>query len=697
MKEDGAKRLGNEGAYLPSNRFGLTPQKYWDVAEATIRLLSSKGVLNPKDQEKVLAAVQHRITPTMELETVSSGELIKKYRDIANQVVEFEGLHTGSPTLDKYLLGVQRKNFMIIGAKSGVGKCHRKGTEVLMADGTTKKIEDIKIGEYVQGVDGRRKVLGTHQGFGACYKITPRKGEPFFVTDKHIMTCMHYRTKGTKVLRELIDIPIEELIRQATDEEGFYRKFKLYRPSVEYQSKTLKLNPYILGIWLGDGTTTGPSLTTMDEEVKNAWLQCAKEYKLAVRVTRQGNNKARTYHLHVARGQHNPLSAQLRELGVLGHKHIPLQYLTSSREQRLALLAGLIDTDGYLAHGCYEIVQKSKLLAKQIAQLARGLGFGVSMREKCVMGQVYQRMFIFGDIHQIPTKVPRRKAPSRRMNKDPKTTGFRIDRVDDAEYFGIAVNDDHRYMLGDNTLTHNTLLCNFMTANFACQGERILYLALEESEEEVGSRWAKIVINNGLAVPDEGVSFAYAEMISTIKEDKYNLIPIISVYAQLGYTMVVVDMLNNLIDTVRDEDGNVFLNRLVSAVQNSGMTLVMTTRLRQPITDMEKEFPTMDSIYGRVDLGYVVSKCLALTPLSDITDGNTYLRVHILKNRRKQIGMPLLYPVLRISNLLEVTDIGNDDKAEELRKEFESNGGKRARTPKTDEDKTTHMARGATF
>lgn len=220
---------------------------------------------------------------------------------------------------------------------------------------------------------------------------------------------------------------------------------------------------------------------------------------------------------------------------------------------------------------------------------------------------------------------------------------------------------------------------------------------MEESEEEVGSRWAKIVINNGLAVPDEGVSFAYAEMISTIKEDKYNLIPIISVYAQLGYTMVVVDMLNNLIDTVRDEDGNVFLNRLVSAVQNSGMTLVMTTRLRQPITDMEKEFPTMDSIYGRVDLGYVVSKCLALTPLNDITDGNTYLRVHILKNRRKQIGMPLLYPVLRISNLLEVTDIGNDDKAEELRKEFESNGGKRARTPKTDEDKTTHMARGARF
>jgi len=365
LKDEGTKKLGNEGAYLPPNRYGMTPQKYWDVAEATIKLLASKGVLNPKDQEKVLAAVQHRITPMQELETISSGDLIEKYKDIANQVVEFDGLHTGSPTLDAYLLGVQPKNFMVIGARTGVGK---------------------------------------------------------------------------------------------------------------------------------------------------------------------------------------------------------------------------------------------------------------------------------------------------------------------------------------------TLVANFMIANFACQKEKILYLALEESEEEVGSRWAKVVLNNHLKVPKDSVHFAYAEMISAIKEDKYNLIPILSVYAQLGFTMVAVDMLNNLIDTVRDEDGNVFLNRLVSAVQNSGMTLVMTTRLRQPITDMEKDFPTMDSVYGRVDLGYVVSKCIALTQLDDVGDGNTYLRVHILKNRRKQIGMPLTYPILKVSNLLEISDTGNDDRAEELRKAYEANGGHKPKPPKAeDADKTTHLAKDADF
>lgn len=703
MKDEGTKKLGNEGAYLPPNRYGMTPQKYWDVAEATIKLLASKGVLNPKDQGKVLAAVQHRITPMQELETISSGDLIEKYKDIANQVVEFDGLHTGSPTLDAYLLGVQPKNFMVIGARTGVGKCHRKGTRVLMADGTTKKIEDIAIGEFVQGIGAPRKVLGKHSGFGRCYKICPKKGDPFYVSDSHIMTCMRYKEKyshrkvvGMEHLLE--DIAIEDLMTKKKHADGTFTHYKLYRPTIEYPTKKLSLDPYILGVWLGDGSASETAITTMDAEVRDRWLEQARALDMQCRRTTRVGSKATTYHLYTARGQNNPLLDIFRQLGILENKHIPLEYLTGDRQQRLALLAGLLDTDGYLSHGVFEITQKRLLLAQQIAQLARGLGLSVTHRTKIVNGAEYQRLFISGDVSFIPTLVPRRHAKQRTMKKDPLVTGFRIEQVEDSEYCGIMVDGDQRYLLWDNTATHNTLVANFMIANFACQKEKILYLALEESEEEVGSRWAKVVLNNHLEVPKDSVHFAYAEMISAIKEDKYNLIPILSVYAQLGFTMVAVDMLNNLIDTVRDEDGNVFLNRLVSAVQNSGMTLVMTTRLRQPITDMEKDFPTMDSVYGRVDLGYVVSKCIALTQLDDVGDGNTYLRVHILKNRRKQIGMPLTYPILKVSNLLEISDTGNDNRAEELRKAYEANGGHKPKPPKDeDADKTTHLAKDANF
>lgn len=241
-----------------------------------------------------------------------------------------------------------------------------------------------------------------------------------------------------------------------------------------------------------------------------------------------------------------------------------------------------------------------------------------------------------------------------------------------------------------------TLLANFMVAKFAEQGERILYLALEESEEEVGDRWAKVVQNNGFNIPDDKVYFMFGEKISNIKEDKQNIIPLIATASQLGYTMVVVDMLNNLIDTVRDENSNVLLNRIIDVCHKTDMTLIMTARLRQPLSDQEKDFPQMESVYGRVDLGYIVSKCIAVTAVADtdeyvesiksrmLGEGRpieeieklTWLRISVLKNRRKQIGMKPIWPILSVNNLLQIEDTGSSDNASRILEEYENNNGR---------------------
>lgn len=227
----------------------------------------------------------------------------------------------------------------------------------------------------------------------------------------------------------------------------------------------------------------------------------------------------------------------------------------------------------------------------------------------------------------------------------------------------LGVQEQNFIVICARTGVGKTLIANYMVAHFAKQGEKILYLALEESEQEVGDRWAKIVGNNHIDVPGKNVGFLYSEMISSIKEDKYNIIPLIAAASQLGYTMVCVDMLNNLIDTVRDENANAFLNRLIDEAHRTNMTLIMTARLRQPLSDQEKDFPTMESVYGRVDLGYIVSKCIAVTALPDEGDGYTNLRLHILKNRRKRIGMKMKYPKIKVSNLLEILDVGDDGEA----------------------------------
>ena len=237
----------------------------------------------------------------------------------------------------------------------------------------------------------------------------------------------------------------------------------------------------------------------------------------------------------------------------------------------------------------------------------------------------------------------------------------------------LGVQDQNFMVICARTGVGKTLVANYMTAHFAAQGQKILYLALEENDMEVGDRWTKIVTNNHIQVPKGSVGFLYNEKISAIKEDKYNIIPLIASASQLGYTMVVVDMLNNLIDTVRDEHANAFLNRLIDEAHRTNMTLIMTARPRQPHDDKEKDFPSMDSVYGRVDLGYIVSKCIGVTSLPDEGDGHTYLRLHVLKNRRKQIGMKFTYPKLKISNLLEVEDVGDDERAEEDKERCENN------------------------
>lgn len=236
----------------------------------------------------------------------------------------------------------------------------------------------------------------------------------------------------------------------------------------------------------------------------------------------------------------------------------------------------------------------------------------------------------------------------------------------------LGIQEQNFMVICARTGVGKTLIANYLVAHFANQGERILYLALEESEQEVGDRWAKIVNNNHIDVPEDNVGFLYSEKISAIKEDKYNIIPLIASAAQLGYTMVCVDMLNNLIDTVRDENANAFLNRLIDQAHKTNMTLIMTARLRQPLSDQEKDFPSMESVYGRVDLGYIVSKCIGVTSLPDEGDGYTYLRLHILKNRRKRIGMKKMFPKIRVSNLLEIHDVGDDGGAVEKLDEYEN-------------------------
>ena len=148
----------------------------------------------------------------------------------------------------------------------------------------------------------------------------------------------------------------------------------------------LPIDPYLLGLWLGDGSTSGAEITTADPEIVAAFEAAG------FRMTARGDGKAGladTYSIAALEGSRrcattgrmiatgNAFRTQLGALGVLGHKRIPGGYLRASPAQRLALLQGLFDTDGYCDRktGGAEFCSTSQELARGMRELALSLGF----------------------------------------------------------------------------------------------------------------------------------------------------------------------------------------------------------------------------------------------------------------------------------------------------------------------------------
>ena len=155
----------------------------------------------------------------------------------------------------------------------------------------------------------------------------------------------------------------------------------------------------------------------------------------------------------------------LKKFNLINNKHIPLQYKTSSIDDRLNLLAGLIDSDGYYQRGCYEIVQKRKKLSEDIVDLCRSLGFGTTIkkvRKTCTnakngpkTGTYYLVRFSGHAIKKIPVLLKRKKASTRKMNKKTWVTGFDIRECGIGHYCGFELDGNGRFLLGTHMVAHN--------------------------------------------------------------------------------------------------------------------------------------------------------------------------------------------------------------------------------------------------
>ena len=383
------------------------------------------------------------------------------YKTYAKTINE-RTIKTGIEELDKYAK-ILPSGITFINAKPGAGKCLGPDVEVMKYDGSLVRADQIKKGDLLMGPDSKpKKVLNIGQGTEEMFRITPNKGESWTCNKSHILSLRCNYTLNSQYKKdEIYNISVEDYLALSPTVK---HRLKLWRTSVDFKTKEVPFDPYLIGIWLAEGSVGTNSLHSGDSEVIREIENILKDDPNHF-VRKAEKNRGCTKLSINSRTQANPFRRYvIEECYVDGEKRIPKECLVNDRSVRLRLLAGLLDGDGGHSKGGYEITTKYPNLAKDVKFLTRTLGFSCTSRIKKVKlknwteHREYVRMHISGDATIIPLKVTRKKAKQKSTNKNPLNVGFSIESIGEGEYYGVELGGDHLYLLGDTTVTHNTTI-----------------------------------------------------------------------------------------------------------------------------------------------------------------------------------------------------------------------------------------------
>lgn len=359
---------------------------------------------------------------------------------------------------------------VIIAAEMGCGKAQALDTNVLTPTGWTP-MGAIQVGDSVIGANGRpAQVVGVYpQGLLAIYRVTFSDGSSVECCDDHLWavttTTRKFRDQEYKVR------PLKEIRQRLRFNNGNAIWYIPMVEPVQFEAKRLPVDPYLMGVLIGDGSlTTSVGFSTADEEIVS-FVAAALPAELKVR-------HQAAYDYRITTGSRGGLPTKnrvweaLKELGLAGRnasgKFIPEQYLFGSVEQRVMLLQGLLDTDGSVS-SCYQIEfsTSSEQLARDVQALVQSLG-GTARRSSRLPHYHYRGQRREGQrSYRINIALPSQIRPFRlnrkatrytpRTKYQPTRAITKVELVGHKEAQCIAVDaPDHLYVTEEYIVTHNT-------------------------------------------------------------------------------------------------------------------------------------------------------------------------------------------------------------------------------------------------
>ena len=503
-----------------------------------------------------------------------------KVAQFSGYVSEHSGYHHGEASLNGAIIGLAQNfigtnNINLFKPKGQFG-CIDPETPVIMWNGTIEKAKNIKVNDILIGDDGTcRTVSKLTSGIDDMYEIKNGNMDNYIVNSNHILTLyycghksifwknsskswsMNYFDNNTNTVKNK-NIRTDESTKSIHFNKSRLNKEKAYEkilefskniednnifdinvqqyltlPSsvkkhlkgvlntnvIEWKNKDLIIDPYILGLWLGDGMSDCHGFASIDYEIVQSWAlwldtigcelcysksipphenhtfyirridSCKDINNIAIGNYNNSSNickgcqtskykcKACNWVFEksidniICEGKNitgnkavnlNPFKELFKKYNLFKNKHVPKDYIINSKENRLKILAGMIDTDGRLKKqsNCYsyEISQckERKHLLESFRIIAGSLGF----RAKIYNYDNMYTLSISGDnIHEIPVKLPRKQIINqKRIKNSHKIHNIEINYIGKGPFCGWNIDKNERFLLGDFTITHNTRL-----------------------------------------------------------------------------------------------------------------------------------------------------------------------------------------------------------------------------------------------
>ena len=373
---------------------------------------------------------------------------------------------------------------------TGSGKCLAKDTPVMLASGEIVPVQNIRTGDQLMGDDGTpRAVLSTCSGEDEMFRVTPKKGDAYVVNSAHILSLRNtsggdgmFLSDGTHIEKgqDVVDVELQNYLKSNGTVKHCLKGYRAEQIDLFHRPfETITIDPYCLGAWLGDGTQTKWAISKPECNMVRRWIEYSESYWLTVKNTEKRHGKCPTWYA-TGGGNRNVMLERLDQMGLRQEKHIPDAYKYGSKFTRLQLLAGMIDSDGSISRGGCDWLSKSERMADDFAFVCRSLGLScyLSKQRKGIksigFSAEYWRASVSGDLDKLPMRD--KIAAARTQKKRHLVHGIKVEPIGPGEYFGFVIDGNRRFLLGDFTVTHNTVMGAYTIDSASDKGKRSAFL-----------------------------------------------------------------------------------------------------------------------------------------------------------------------------------------------------------------------------